>query len=177
MRDNGPGKGPGFRAETARKRQSKKDSARHSARKPVKGGEVSRLRRYVLLEMPAWILVGVSIGYAILVSGGGGLAPVFQLLLLVGAVAWLVAGRTTNPGWASLLFGWALGTMLLFNLFALDFGGVPFGLALLPVTVYLGVMVVLLQMTSTARQRLTAAGGALLALALQVVALVVLVRT
>ena len=130
------------------------------------------MRRYALLEMPAWVLVGVSVAYAIF-AGGGGFNAFFQFSLLVAAVGWLVAGRLENFTWASVLIGWALGTMALFNLLVWDFAGDPYGLTLAPVTIYLGVVIFLLEQRATRGQRLAAAGGVLASAALQLLALAI----
>jgi hypothetical protein len=134
------------------------------------------IRRYVLLELPAWLLVGVSVAYAI-VSLGGGFAAFFQASLLVAAVAWLVGGRLANFSWGSLLLGWGLGTMAVFNLLVAGNGGLGVAAMLAPVTGYLAVVLVLLEMTGTTRSRLAAGGGVILAPVLQLIALSVLSRT
>ena len=129
----------------------------------------SRLRRYLLLELPAWLLVGVSVAYAIATGGSG---VFFQASLLVAALAWLAGGRVPSFTWGSLLLGWAVGTMTVFNLVIGDFEGFPIGALLLPVTAYLVVVLVLLQMGGTVRSRVTAGAGALVAGASQLVVFV-----
>jgi hypothetical protein len=140
----------------------------------VKGKKVaagpSRLRRYLLLELPAWLLVGVSVAYAI-AAGGSGFGAYFQASLLVSAVAWLVGGRIASFVWGSLLFGIALGTMALFNFLIGDFAGVAIGALLLPVTGFLVVVLVLLEQAGTTRSRVAAAGGLVLSAAVQLLAL------
>jgi hypothetical protein len=126
------------------------------------------MRRYALLELPAWLLVAVSVAYAI-ASGGAGFF--FQAALIVAAIAWLAGGRLPSFAWGSLLLGWAVGTMVLFNLLIGDFQGLGIGAALLPVTVYLVVVLVLLQMAGTVRSRFNAVGAVLLATAALLVAL------
>ncbi|HVD00188.1 MAG TPA: hypothetical protein VNG93_03440 [Candidatus Dormibacteraeota bacterium] len=134
-----------------------------------------RLRRYLLLELPAWLLVGVSVAYAI-AAGGGGFGAYFEFALLVSAVAWLLAGRMASGTWRSLLFGVALGTMALFNLLAGDFVGIPLGALLLPVTIYLGVVLVFLELDARLPGRAAAVIGVLLSAAVQLLALSFLLR-
>ncbi|TMB80483.1 MAG: hypothetical protein E6J46_01045 [Chloroflexi bacterium] len=136
----------------------------------------SRLRRYLLLELPAWMLVGVSVAYAI-GAGGSRFAAYFQLSLLVSAVAWLVGGRMANLTLGSLLFGGALGTMALFNFLIGDFAGIPLGALLLPVTIYLAVVLVLLESGSGWRNAVTALAGVVLSAAVQLLALGILRST
>lgn len=122
----------------------------------------SRLRRYLLLELPAWLLVGVSVAYAI-ASGGGGTGAVLQASLLVAGLAWLVGGRLASFRWASLLFGLALGTMASFNLLLGAAAGTAIAALVLPVTGYLAVVLVMLEMAGSPGDRIAAASGALLA--------------
>src|SRR5579859_1239258 len=107
-----------------------------------------RLRRYLLLELPAWLLVGVSVAYAI-AAGAGGVGGFFQASLLVSAVAWLAGGRMASFAW----------------------GSVPFGALLLPVTAYLAVVLVLLEVEASTRTRLLAAAGLVGSVVLQLLAL------
>jgi hypothetical protein len=132
------------------------------------------MRRYALLELPAWLLVAVSVAYAI-ASGGAGFF--FQAALIVAAIAWLAGGRIPDFAWGSLLLGWAVGTMVLFNLLVAEFQAVAIALALLPVSVYVAVVLVLLQLAGTARSRFTAVGGVILSTAALLVALGLFQRT
>lgn len=133
---------------------------------------MGRYRRYLLLELPAWLLVGVSVAYAIAAGVGAGTFGVFfQAALIAGAVAWLAGGRVPSFAWGSLLFGWALGGLVLFNLFLFEFLGIGGAIALAPVTLYLLVVLVLLEMTGSWRARAAAAGGTVLAIAAQLLAL------
>jgi hypothetical protein len=146
------------------------------ARRKVPASGPSRLRRYLLLELPAWLLVGVSVAYAI-AAGGGRFVAYFQLSLLVSAVAWLVGGRMTSLTLGSLLFGAALGTMALFNVLIGDFAGIPLGALLLPVTVYLVVVLVLLESGSGWRNQVAVAAGVFLSVAAQLLALGIVQHT
>src|SRR5579859_1492768 len=135
----------------------------------------SRLRRYLLLELPAWLLVGVSVAYAI-AAGAGGVGGFFQASLLVSAVAWLAGGRMASFAWGSVLFGAGLGTVALFNYLVAGFAGLPFGALLLPVTAYLAVVLVLLEVEASTRTRLLAAAGLVGSVVLQLLALSLLIR-
>jgi len=145
-------------------------------KRPPPKPEPSRLRRYVLLELPAWLLVGVSVAYAI-VAGGVGFAGFFEATLLLSAVAWLAGGRMADFTWGGLLIGWAVGTMALLNSLVWAISGIAVGGLLLPVTAFLVVVLVLLEMSATTRQRLVAGGGAALSVAVQLIALAVLAHT
>src|SRR5205807_274301 len=92
----------------------------------------SRRRRFVLLELPGWLVLAVGIAYS--TSAGGGLVTVFfQLALISAALAWLFGGRLQSLAAASFLFGWSAGTMAWFNLLAMA----SIGIFLLPVTAFL----------------------------------------
>ena len=124
-------------------------------------------RRYLLLELPAWLLVGVSVAYAIASGGEGTFAIFFQAALIAGAVAWLAGGRVPSFAWGSLLFGWAFGGLVLFNFLVLGFVGPEVALLVAPVTAYLAVVLVLLEISGKWNARAAAAGGAVAAIALQ----------
>lgn len=153
-----PGKAPRFRAETGRKAPGKRGFRAET--------QPGRLRRYLLLELPAWLLVGVSVAYAI-ASGGGGTGAFLQASLLVGGLAWLAGGRMASFRWASLLFGLAVGAMASFNLLLGVAAGTVIAALLLPVTAYLSVVLVMLERAGSTRDRLTAASGALLGAAVE----------
>src|SRR6202011_4472564 len=95
------------------------------AAKPAES--TSRLRRFLLLELPGWAILAVSVAYTSS-AGGGPVTVFFQLVLLSGALTWLFGGRVQSLQLGSLLFGWAAGTMACFNLLALA----SIGIFLLP---------------------------------------------
>ena len=124
----------------------------------------SRRRRFLLLELPGWSIVAVSVAYSSS-AGGGQVTIFFQLVLISGALAWLFGGRLQSLQLGSFLFGWAAGTMATFNLLALA----SIGIFLIPVTVYVVVVLVLLLSARNLRCAVTAAGGIVLAMATQIV--------
>ena len=135
---------------------------RASSAKPA--GSISRLRRFVLLELPGWMVLAVSVAYT--TSAGSGMVTVFfQLALLTGALAWLFGGRLQSLAAGSLLLGWSAGTMAWFNLLAMA----SIGVFLLPVTTFVVVVLVLLLSARNLRCWAAAAGGIALAIAVQVV--------
>lgn len=130
-----------------------------------------RLRRYLLLELPGWAILAVSVAYA--TSASGGTAVIFfQVVLLSAALAWLFGGRLQSLQLGSFLFGWAAGTMAWFNLLAMA----SIGIFLLPITLFVGVVLVLLLSARNLRCSAAAVGGILLAIAVQVVFLGSFVR-
>lgn len=125
---------------------------------------ISRLRRFLLLELPGWAILAVSVAYTSS-AGSGSVTVFFQLTLLSGALAWLFGGRIQSLSAGSLLFGWAAGTIAWFNLLAMA----SIGVFLLPVTAYVLVVLVLLLSARNLRCWAAAAGGIALAIAIQVV--------
>jgi hypothetical protein len=125
---------------------------------PVPG----RLRRFVLLELPGWLILAVGVAYAISAEGGA-VVVFFQAVLVSAALAWLAGGRAGAMQLSSLLFGWAAGTMAMFNL--LSFGSI--GIFLLPVTAYVLVVLVLLQSSRRPRAAVAAVAGIAIAALLQ----------
>jgi hypothetical protein len=133
-----------------------------SRAKPVE--TISRRRRFVLLELPGWLVLAVSIAYT--TSAGGGMVTVFfQLSLLSAALAWLFGGRVGSLTVGSFLFGWATGTMAFFNVLAMA----SIGIFLLPVSAFLLVVLVLLLSARNLRCWAAALGGIALAVATQLV--------
>jgi len=122
---------------------------------------ISRLRRFLLLELPGWAILAVSVAYTM--SAGGGSVVFFQLVLLSAALAWLFGGRLQSLAAGSLLLGWAAGGMAWFNLLAMA----SIGIFLLPVTAYVLVVLVLLLTARNLRCWLAAGGGVVLAIAAQ----------
>ena len=136
------------------------------ARSAKPAESISRLRRFVLLELPGWLVLAVSVAYT--TSAGGGMVTVFfQLALISAALAWLFGGRIGSLTAGSLLFGWSAGTMAFFNLLAMA----SIGIFLLPVTAFLLVVLVLLLSARNLRCWAAAAGGLALAVATQLVVL------
>jgi hypothetical protein len=123
-------------------------------------GSISRLRGFLLLELPGWAILAVSVGYTLLASGGWGVV-FFQVVLLSAALAWFVGGRLASLTAASLLFGWAAGTLAYFTL--LSIGSI--GLYLLPVSAFVVVVLVLLLGARNRRSWAAAGGGVVLAIA------------
>lgn len=123
-----------------------------------------RLRRFVLLELPGWAILAVSVSYSIAASGGS-VVVFFQAALISAALAWLGGGRTANLQVSSVLFGWSAGSMAWFNL--LQMGSI--GVYLLPVTAYVLVVLVLLLSARSLRCTAAAAGGLLVAVLVQVI--------
>jgi hypothetical protein len=134
------------------------------AAKPA--AQPSRLRRFLLLELPGWLILAVSVSYSVSASGGRR-TVFFQVLLITAALAWLAGGRSSNVVLGSLLFGWAAGTMAWFNLLAIA----SIGLFLLPVTGYVGVVLVLLEAATPTPSRLAAGAGIGLAIVVQLAGL------
>jgi hypothetical protein len=130
--------------------------------KPVES--ISRLRRFLLLELPGWAILAVSVAYTTS-AGSGSVTVFFQLTLLSAALAWLFGGRVQSLPAGSLLFGWAAGTMAWFNLLAMA----SIGIFLLPVTAFVLVVLLLLLSARNLRCWAAAAGGIALAIATQVV--------
>jgi hypothetical protein len=125
---------------------------------------ISRLRRFLLLELPGWMVLAVSVAYS--TSAGSGMVTVFfQLSLLSAALAWLGGGRIGSLTAGSLLFGWATGTMAFFNVLAMA----SIGIYLLPVSAFLLVVLVLLLSARNLRSWAAAAGGIALAVTTQLV--------
>ena len=120
--------------------------------KPAPGP--GRLRRFVLLELPGWLILAVGVAYSMSAGGGAGVV-FFQTLLISAALAWLAGGRAGALPLSSLLFGWAAGTMATFNLLSLA----SIGVFLLPVTFYVLIVLVLLQSSRRPRAAVTAVGG------------------
>ena len=131
-----------------------------SSAKPAES--ISRLRRFVLLELPGWAILAVSVAYT-MSAGGGSVTVFFQLVLLSAAIAWLFGGRRQSLAAGSVLFGWAAGTMAWFNLLAMA----SIGLFLLPVSAFVLVVLVLLLSARNLRCWAAAAGGVVLAIAAQ----------
>lgn len=129
---------------------------------PAKPVGISRLRRFLLLELPGWAILAVSVAYTMSASGGSA-TVFFQLVLLSAALAWLFGGRLRTLTAGSLLFGWAAGAMAWFNLLAMA----SIGILLLPVTAFVLVVLVLLLSTRNLRAWAAAAGGVVLAIAAQ----------
>ncbi len=130
----------------------------------AKPAAVSRLRRFVLLELPGWLILAVSVAYTTSASGGS-VTVFFQLSLLSAALAWLFGGRLGSLTAGSLLFGWATGTMTFFNVLAMA----SIGIFLLPVSAFLLVVLLLLLSARNLRCWAAAAGGIVLAVATQLV--------
>jgi hypothetical protein len=124
----------------------------------------SRLRRFLLLEMPGWAILAVGVSYSIAASGGAAVV-FFQAILITAALAWLGGGRTANLQLSSLLFGWAAGSLAWFNLLAMA----SIGVYLLPVTAYVAVVLVLLLSARSLRCTVAAGGGLLLAVLVQTI--------
>ena len=120
--------------------------------KPAPGP--GRLRRFVLLELPGWLILAVGVAYSMSAGGGAGVV-FFQALLISAALAWLAGGRAGALPLSSLLFGWAAGTMATFNLLSLA----SIGVFLLPVTLYVLIVLVLLQSSRRPRPAAAAVGG------------------
>ena len=132
---------------------------------PAKPAEsTGRRRRFILLELPGWAILAVSVAYT-MSAGGGSVTVFFQLVLLSAALAWLFGGRIKSLTAGSLLFGWAAGTMGFFNLLAMP----SIGAFLLPVTAFVLVVLVLLLSARNLRCRAAAVGGIALAVATQLV--------
>ncbi len=127
---------------------------------PVPGP--GRLRRFILLELPGWLILAVGVAYSMSAGGGAGVV-FFQALLVSAALAWLAGGRAGAMQLSSLLFGWAAGTMAMFNL--LSFASI--GVFLLPVTAYVLVVLVLLQSSRRPRAAVAAVGGIVVAALVQ----------
>src|ERR1700730_13221493 len=125
---------------------------------------VSRVRRFLLLELPGWAILAVSVAYTTSASSDS-VTIFFQLTLLSAALAWLFGGRVQSLTLGSLLFGWAAGTMAWFNLLAMA----SIGIFLLPVTAYVLVVLLLLMSARNLRCWAAAAGGIALAIASQLV--------
>ncbi|HEY8760250.1 MAG TPA: hypothetical protein VIP52_04990 [Candidatus Dormibacteraeota bacterium] len=123
---------------------------------------ISRLRRFLLLELPGWLILAVSVAYTTS-AGNGRITIFFQLVLLSAALAWLFGGRVGNLTLGSLLCGWAAGTMANFNLLAIA----SIGIFLLPVTAFVLIVLVLLMSGRNLRSRAAAVGGMALASAVQ----------
>jgi hypothetical protein len=134
------------------------------ARSAKPAESISRLRRFLLLELPGWAILAVSVAYATS-AGSGSVTVFFQLTLLSAALAWLFGGRVQSLATGSLLFGWAAGTMAWFNLLAMA----SIGIFLLPVTASVLVVLLLLLSARNLRCWAAAAGGIALAIATQVV--------
>ncbi len=132
---------------------------------PAKPAEsIGRLRRFVLLELPGWAILAVSVAYTM--SAGSGMVTVFfQVVLLSGALAWLFGGRVGSLTTGSLFFGWAAGTIAFFNLLSLA----SIGIFLLPITAFVLVVLVLLLSARNLRCWAAAAGGIALTVAVQLV--------
>src|ERR1700738_4229509 len=125
---------------------------------------VRRVRRFLLLELPGWAILAVSVAYTTS-AGSGSVTIFFQLTLLSAALAWLFGGRVRSLTLGSLLFGWAAGTMAWVNLLAMA----SIGVFRLPVSAYVLVVLVLLLSARILRCWAAAAGGIALAIATQVV--------
>jgi hypothetical protein len=127
-------------------------------------GSISRLRRFLLLELPGWAILAVSVAYTMSASGGS-VVVFFQLALLSAALAWLFGGRLQSLTAGSLLFGWAAGTMAWFNLLAMA----SIGFLLLPISAFVLVVLLLLLSARNLRCWAAAGGGSALAIATQTV--------
>jgi len=123
-----------------------------------------RLRRFVLLELPGWAILAVSVAYATS-AGLGSVVTFFQVALLSAALAWLFGGRVRSLVAGSFLFGWAAGNMLWFNLLAMA----SIGLFLLPISAFVLVVLLLLLSARNLRCWAAAAGGVALAVGAQTV--------
>jgi hypothetical protein len=134
-------------------------------------GSISRLRRFVLLELPGWLVLAVSVAYT-MSAGSGSVTVFFQLSLLSAALAWLFGGRIGSLIAGSLLFGWTAGTMGFFNLLAMA----SIGIFLLPVTAFILVVLILLLSARNLSCWAAATGGVALAIASQLVFLGVFAR-
>ena len=139
----------------------------HSSKRPApRSTEPSRRRRFVLLELPGWLILAVGVAYSASTSGGIRVVA-FQLLLLSAAAAWLAGGRLTSLNPSSLLFGWAAGTLAMFNLLA----SASIGIFILPVTAFVAVILVLLLASRGMRPVATAVAGAAVAVLSQLLVL------
>jgi hypothetical protein len=132
------------------------------ARSAKPAESISRIRRFLLLELPGWAILAVSVAYTTS-AGSGSVTIFFQLTLLSAALAWLFGGRVQSLTLGSLLFGWAAGTMAWFNLLAMA----SIGVFLLPVSAFVLVVLVLLLSARNLRCWAAAAGGIALAIATQ----------
>ena len=141
------------------------------ARSAKPAESISRLRRFLLLELPGWAILAVSVAYTTS-AGSGSVTVFFQVTLLSAALAWLFGGRIQSLQAGSFLFGWAAGTMAWFNLLAMA----SIGIFLLPVTAFVLVVLVLLLSARNLRSWAAAAGGIVLAIATQLVFLGFFVR-
>ena len=139
---------------------------RNSPRRGLPPHEISRFRRFVLLELPGWLILAVGVAYSASTSGGIRVVA-FQRLLLSAAAAWLAGGRLTALNPSSLLFGWAAGTLAMFNLLA----AATIGVFILPVTGYAVVVLILLLAPRGRRPAATAAAGAAVAVLSQLLVL------
>jgi hypothetical protein len=124
----------------------------------------SRVRRFLLLELPGWAILAVSVAYSSSASGGSAVI-FFQVTLLSGALAWLAGGRLRSLQLGSFLFGWSAGTVAWFNLLAMA----SIGIFLLPVTIFVAIVLVLLLSARNLRCAAAAAAGILLAIGVQTV--------
>lgn len=131
---------------------------------PAKPAEtISRLRRFVLLELPGWLVLAVSVAYTTSAAGGS-VTVFFQLILLSGALAWFFGGRVKSLTLGSLLFGWAAGAIGWFNLLAMA----SIGVFLLPISAFVLVVLLLLLSARNLRCWAAAGGGIALAVATQI---------
>jgi hypothetical protein len=134
------------------------------ARSAKPAESISRVRRFVLLELPGWLVLAVSVAYTTS-AGSGSVTVFFQLTLLSAALAWLFGGRIGSLTAGSLLFGWAAGAMAFFNVLTMA----SIGIFLLPITAFILVVLVLLLSARNLRCWTAAAGGIVLAVATQLV--------
>jgi len=139
-------------------------------KRPKPAAEPSRLRRFLLLELPGWLILAISVSYS--ASASGKRVVFFQVLLLSAALAWFAGGRLHNLIVGSLLFGWSLGIVAWFNLLAMA----SIGIYLLPLTGFLLVVLGLLQLTGSWRSRLAALAGIALGAMVEAVALGLVLR-
>lgn len=141
-------------------------------RRAPRNPAVSRTRRFLLLELPAWSILAVGVAYTSS-AGGSRLVVVLQLLLLSASLTWLAGGRLNSINLGGLFFGWAAGTLAMFNLLALA----SIGVFILPVTAFVLVVLVLLLAPGGPRPAAAAGGGAALAVLTQAIALGLLSRS
>ena len=133
---------------------------------PRPPAEPSRSRRFLLLELPGWAILAVGVAYSASTSGGMRVVA-FQLLLLSAAAGWLAGGRMASIRLSSLLFGWAAGTLAMFNLLV----SASIGLFIVPVTAFVVVILILLLASTGVRPAATAVAGAAVAAVAQLIVL------
>lgn len=119
--------------------------------------------RFILGDAAGLLIVAVALVYLVL-SGGGGVARLYEVALLGGAVAWLAGVRVDPAPVRGALMGLALGVVAGFNFLSLP----SIGMFLLPVTALLvAVLVLALRRRGGLPAALAAIGAAALAIAVE----------